>query len=357
MNISHCITVRIRDNTFTKPDHNGSCGYAYDWNMFVEIFQSRGVEWFRNTHIGAATLDLGCPPYAGYGSTRDTCAFVLSVHDCTFDTSTGAQLVNRIVARNQVAIDFEASLEYCYAYRNTIKHYPTGIMLVTSNVSGINYVQNNVYIHTNILENIGYTDYPYTYGIIVLSEGSGGTESRDNIHIWNNVVYGGSGNNYTGIDWTQVGNCTNSDVKNNIVRGFSNASVHLKKQASYSSTFTDFFVTYNDLYECGNSNDVLVQTGVTRTGGSITTGNLEVDPLWLTLADFRLQETSPVIGQGTSVGLTTDFIGHAWASPPSMGPYEFGTPIVPPIIEDYPDGLLKYNGRFLKYNGRLLKIQ
>jgi hypothetical protein len=358
VNISHCITVRIYDNTFTKPDHNGSCGYAYDWNFFAEIFQSRGVEWKRNTHIGAATIDLGCPPYSPYASTRDTCAYVLSIHHNTFNTSTGQQLVDRTVARNQVAINLEASLEYCYIYNNVINNYPTGIEVVTSNLDYMTYYQNHVYIYNNILNNIGWSVYPYSYGIEFLSEGSyGGTESRDNIHIWNNTIYGGPGNNYNGIDFTQVGNCTNSSIKNNIVRGFSNSGINLKKQASYSSTFTDFYVTYNDLYENGNTNDVLVQTGVTRTGGSITTGNLKVDPVWVTLADFRLQETSTIIGQGISVGLTLDFLGHAWANPPSMGAYEFGTPIVPPIIEDYPDGLLKYNGRFLKYNGRLLKIQ
>jgi hypothetical protein len=256
-----------------------------------------------------------------------------------------------------MAVDIEASAEYVYVYNNVINFYPTGIMAVTSNVSGINYYQNHIYIYNNILNNIGFTDYPYTYGIEILSEGSGGTESRDNVHIWNNTIYGGPGLNYNGIDWTTVGNCTNSSIKNNIIRGFSNAAIHLKKQSAYSSTFTDFYVTYNDLYENGNSNNVLVQTGVVRSGGDITTGLLKVDPVWATLADFRLQETSGVIGQGTSVGLVSDYLGHAWLNPPSMGAYEFGTPIVPPIIPSYPSGLLKYNGRLIKYNGRLIIIE
>jgi len=75
---------------------------------------------------------------------------------------------------------------------------------------------------------------------------------------------------------------------------------------------------------------------VTETGGIVGEDPLLADP---SSGDYHLQTGSPAIGQGaTTSGVTTDYDGVAYASPPSIGAFEFvtqTTPITPTPTTDF----------------------
>ncbi|HLN18786.1 MAG TPA: choice-of-anchor Q domain-containing protein, partial [Patescibacteria group bacterium] len=99
-------------------------------------------------------------------------------------------------------------------------------------------------------------------------------------------------------------------IKNNI---FINTGTNsLKDSASISETGVDY-----NIYDKALS-------AVTDGGHSLAIG---VDPLFIDAANgnFRLQLSSPAIDHGTSVGLTSDFLGTVvpQGSAPDMGAYEY----------------------------------
>lgn len=316
---------KFHDNQYFKNDSENG-----EWNFFVELFHPRGgTEFYDETFFGAATLDLGGAP--NFGAERGTYDYSLSIHHCTFTTSTGAQLSVRNGTepngKHHIAIDLETNLEYIYVYNNRIRHYAIGVGLVTSTLSQV-YNQNHVYIYNNIMEDMGYSSYQYNYGIYVNNEGNPVAYSgtTDNLHIWNNVI-NGAGNNSHGIIWHMRGTCTNSSIKNNIITGFDTTAVTISRQTDAGDTLylTDVLVNYNDFYNNG-SNDV-TESGITgKTSCNFTTGNITNDPLFVD-SNFNLNETtSPCLYTGITVALNYDYNGNPWATPnPSMGVYEYGT--------------------------------
>jgi hypothetical protein len=324
------------NNTFTKPDDDASAASPRNWNFFVELFHPRGgVEIYDNTFIGAATLDLGGAP--GLGALKGTYSYSLSIHDNTFNTASGIQLVTQVAGHNHYAIDVETNLEYVYIYNNYIKNYPTGIGMVTSTLSQV-YNQNHVYIYCNKLEDIGYSGYAYTYGIYVNNESNPVSYSgtTDNLHIWNNTIIGGTGYNYQGIICHLRGTFTNSSIKNNIIYDFDNAAVLISRQvdqnpagSSHTLYLTNVVVNNNDFYS--NGTDSVVESGITgKTSCNFTTGNIPDNPSFT--SDYRLSSTSsPAWHTGSYVGLISDYADVLWNNPPSMGAYELGSVVLPTV--------------------------
>jgi hypothetical protein len=318
LNLSNVRGTKVYNNKFIRNDYEGS-----NWNFFTEIFQPHGgVEWYNNTFIGAGELDLGCPP--GMASLRDPgYTYTLSIHDNTFDTSSGTQLPDRAPGgRIPHAIDLESSFEYIYVYNNLIRHYPQGIEVATSNVQ--NYNQNNLYIYNNIFDNIGFTTWLYADAIIILNESPGlYTTNIDNFHIWNNTIYGGSGNNYGGISITLAGTFTNSTIKNNIIHSFDTYCVDINRQSTYPASMNMVDITYNCFYNNGN-NYVYINPVISRTSVDVSTGNTILNPQIDAPTNYHLISNSlSVIDKGTYVGLLRDYDDVLWHNPPSIGAYEY----------------------------------
>ena len=152
----------------------------------------------------------------------------------------------------------------------------------------------------------------------------------------------------SGQDWTgaYIEMYNNTMYFNGAVDGLSNAS-----NASNSIVFRN-----NILYDGGStycvynsnsgtsihSNNLYYRSSgtlISDNGTSYNASNISSyestaetsDPVFVSnFDDMHLQATSPAIGAGTDVGVSTDYDGYSYASPPSMGAYEYvqGLPTV-----------------------------
>lgn len=318
LNVTNCRGINIHDCSFTKPDDEGG-----QWNFYAEIFHLQGgFEMSYCTFTGSATIDFS---NAYNGTTvRGSYDFAISVHDLYMSTVSGNQISQSGVGHNPVAIQIEkGEYEYCYIYNNHIKGYAYGIMFTTS--TNYNNSMDHIYVYNNQLDNIGYTDYQYTYAIaFILENNSGYSVTLDNIHIINNTMYGGSGYNFNGIRWVANGTATNIHIKNNIVHSFDNYGIYFTIQSGESASINTMDVTYNDLYNNG-TNTVYVSSSISQTAVNITSGNITSNPLFVSTTDFHLQVTSPAIGAGTATGQlsSADFDGVSWGASPAIGAFEY----------------------------------
>lgn len=314
--------LKMYNCNFYRHDHE-----ADQWNFYSEMFHLRGgVEIYDCNFYGSANLDFG-NAYNG-SSSRGTYDFTISVHDCYFTTTTGNQISTASLGHTPIAIQVEkGDMEYVYIYKNYIKGYASGFYITSSN--DVNF--NHFYIYSNIFEHLGSTDHNYTYGIAVLPEGTSSV-SYDNIHFCNNVMYGGSGYNHTGIRWTAQGTLTNSSIKNNIFYGWDNYPVYFDIQSGRTFSMNNMSVTYNVFY--GNGTDsVYMNEAISQTNVDITTAKITTDPQFNSVSPFdaHLQSTSPALGTGTVIGspVLYDYAGVAWGTPPSRGAYEYVEGYIP----------------------------
>jgi len=327
LNITNCRGITMHDCDFTRNDREGLPSDSYGrWNFFSEIFHLQGgVEFYDNTFIGAAKLDFSNADNGS--STKGSYPFTISVHDNTFTTTTGNQISYYSptqVGHTNAAIEVEkGTYNYVYIYNNYIKSNPRGIAFTTAGTYNQSFTY--FYIYNNVLDNIGYTDYTSTWGMLVdLAANGGYSVTLDNFHIRNNTFYGGSGYNYNGIRWTANGTFTNSTIQNNIFHSWDNYPIYFGIQVGESASFTDIDVTYNDFYNNGY-NIVYISGSITQVRVDLSTGNITSNPLFVSTTNLHLQEGSPVISEGTVAYSNYDYDGVPWDTPSTatMGAYEF----------------------------------
>lgn len=341
LNVTNCRGVTIDGCEFYKPDDEGS-----QWNFYGEIFHLQGGFEVKNcTFTGSATLDFS-NAYNG-ATTRGAYDFSISVHDCYMSTTTGYQISQSGVGHNPIALQAEkGEYEYVYFYNNHIKGYAYGIMFSTS--TSYNNTLEHIYVYNNLLENIGYTDYQFTYAISVILENNGGySVTLDDIRVVNNTITGGSGYNYNGIRWVANGTATNVTIGNNIIYGFDHYPIYFSIQSGESASITNMAVTYNCLNN-NYTNSIYVNAGISQTNVNTSTGNTTHNPTFISSTDFHLQESSPIIGLGSAaIQLSsTDYDDVAWETPPSIGAYEYvsGEPVAPVIYYVSNSGNDSYSG-------------
>jgi hypothetical protein len=223
-----------------------------------------------------------------------------------------------------------------------------------------------VYVFYNIIENVGYADHAYTYGILLIMERDIPPYYGvyDNILIANNVMTGNNGGahqGWRGINATVDGTFNNATISNNIVYDFSDAAERIQEQASGIAAFNNVDITYNDFYSNG-TDAVSWDANVAYTNRDITTGNIATDPLCIGGSPFsyRLQISSPAIDAGIDVGLTRDYDGNIVpaGSAPDIGAYEFMSESPPPAPTEGSGFLKDKNGNFIKNSsGKILVIQ
>lgn len=122
--------------------------------------------------------------------------------------------------------------------------------------------------------------------------------------LYNNVIWsGGTNGNCVGLDGTSI-------VKNNIVVGCNYGIVK-----AGGATITE---DYNLVYGAGMAK---------FSGLSAGAHDVLVDPKFVNPSvDFSLQNNSPAIDSGTSVGLATDYSGNPIYGTPDIGAYEYQPP-------------------------------
>jgi len=172
--------------------------------------------------------------------------------------------------------------------------------------------------HDTSTFNLSYSvAYGNTWSGFGSATGAGGS-------LYNNVFY----NNNLGNISPQGGICLNTSgswtLKNNI--SFSNTALDI-----YVSASATVDIDYNDFYSSPatvlNWHGTQYNFADWKTNSGQDAHSLNADPKFRSTTDFHLLPTSPCIGAGTDVGLTTDFAGmtvpHPARATPSIGAYEF----------------------------------
>lgn len=318
-NMSFCHNVRAWYCEFIKPDGDGG-----QWNFYGENFHLRGgidIGWCSFT--GVANLNFSNAAPDGY-STRGSYDYTVDVHDCTFTTASGSQINSSLMAHNQAAITFEKGFwDHCHVRRNHIYRFPYGVTVCAPVDHTIEF--SHIYIESNLLENIGYSDHPYTWGIAWLLENNGGYGvTMDHMYVQNNTITGGSGYNYNGIRWVANGTATNIYIRNNIIYGWDQGACYIPKQSGESASFNGLTIT-NECYYGNGGNYLQIASDITKVGSDLDPP-LTSNPNFVSSTDFHLTEGSPCIEAGTSsAGVELDLDGISYYTPPSIGCYEYMT--------------------------------
>ena len=311
--------VKIYNNILTTAPAAGP-EPSNSWGFIFESHNSLGgMELYGNTCKGAWDL---------VSSSKGAYDFAWDIHDNTigFDSQSPA-----LDTEGDVGIRFESNFERSNIYRNHFKNLAMAIYVSCST----GYTMKDLYIYSNIFENLGtningkgwalrFTPYPM----------SDLSNTVTNWNIWNNVIVAGTSHSTAYGIQLPYGNASNFSVRNNTIVGFSLGPV----QNGTSGTGSNVSIENNIFYNNGNSN---APAGSIAYSNYTNQNNLKVDPLFVSSSDYHLQSSSPAIGKGLNVGLTTDYDGNAWKNPPSIGALESGSAAPAPVAPVYQSSVVQ----------------
>ena len=317
--------IKIYNNTLIKAPYDN-----LTWDFAIELWDTRGgIEIYNN--IITAAIDISGGSYiTGVATQKGSYAYAVWIHDNTIGQSSLSSY------DRCYGVLIEQSATDVIVEKNHIKNVWIAVYSpLEPKTDGTGRSLNNINIRYNILENIGIADggtnHP-GYGIYFPFDDIGYV--CDNVNILNNVLIAHSGTipaDY-GIILPSIGTSTNVTVRNNIVQGFYSAPVYGHGNSGYTLDYLS--IENNIFYKNGNGN-LPGYSSITPTHNT-TQNNLTSDPLFVSSSDFHLQSGSPAIGKGLAItGLTTDYVGSAVKSPPSIGAYENGSAVATPVSPVY----------------------
>jgi len=161
------------------------------------------------------------------------------------------------------------------------------------------------------------------------------------VFVYNNTFYCGNQNlvdpNKGFLGMSEAGNYT---IKNNIFyNDIANATVYPFRCLSVASTAGTVTSDYNLFYCVDPTQSLITWRGTTynqsqwatyKTASSQDSNSpTPADPLFYSSTNNGLMSGSPAIGAGVNLGLLTDYTGHYWSNPPSLGALEYGSTITP----------------------------
>jgi len=191
----------------------------------------------------------------------------------------------------------------------------------------------------------------------------------DGMMIYNNTImncaYGGLRMIYYGEETDEI--IENNVIANNIFynNGASNSYYQITVYNS-STKIIDNEFKYNLFYYSGQtarisyrgSNLTVAQFNTADSYGDVISNNIVGDPVFESTTDFHIGLTSAAKGAGTTVISYYDYDGEIWATPPSIGAYEYVSGYIPP---DPPQpvnkGLIRIGPVLGSYNGQLVIIE
>ena len=310
--------VKIYNNILTTAPAAGS-EPSNSWGFILESHNSLGgMELYGNTCKGAWDL---C------GSSKGTYEFAWDIHDNTmgFDTQSPA-----LDTEGDVGIRFESNFERSNIYRNHFKNLSMAIYVSCST----GFTMKDLYIYSNLFENLGTNINGKGWALrFTPNPMSDLSNTVTNWNIWNNVIIAGTSHSTAYGIQLPYGNASNFSVRNNIIEGFDQGPV----QNGTSGSGSNVSIENNIFYNNGNSNAAAGSIAYTNY---VNQNNLKVDPLFVSSTDFHLQSSSPAIGKGIDVGLTTDYNGNSWKNPPSIGAFESGSASSAPVAPVYQSSLV-----------------
>ena len=303
---------RFRGNTvITRESISGT------WLFAMELWNNRGgVQIDNNTFEGGGTIDIG-----GHTTQKGIYDYGVLIEDNTL-------ILSSLVPYNAtptaaITIECWVSIESVIVRRNHIKNFPWGIN-ITAGQAGVTIEDLDIY--SNIIENSASSNTSWASFAIGLIQQSAGL-TRRNINIINNTITGNQTYSYRGVYISVDGTNDDIEVKNNIIQDF-DLGVRLDNN---SGTIDSLHLVNNLINDCGTT--VSIAAGVTSTNYA-NTGQLTDDPLFVSSADFHLQDASPAVGTGVHIGTPylLDYDGDAFLNPPSRGAYEITLPAVLPTV-------------------------
>ena len=280
--------LKIYNNTFTKPDNEGS-----EWNFFFELWHWQGGgEIYNNIFNGAATMDI-------VDVMKTTYEFGLKIYENKY-------IVNAVVPFTDhqiqaINLEGQSHLEDVHVYHNYMKNVPNGIWVdavVNESEGYFSFDVHNLYIHHNVMENIGMTDVN-TIPIWMNAYGSNTNISFNNIQINNNTIH--CSNILKGLNaikWSIIGKFSNLYIQNNILTNCKEDVITFAAQMS-GATLTDVTIKNNLYY----NNGVDVPKFNLAANNKTESDNLTGNPLFVSSTDLNLQENSPAINRGINVGM------------------------------------------------------
>ncbi len=230
------------------------------------------------------------------------------------------------------AIDF-----YCRSpAMNLDNNLLTRNLIYNALYGGISYESNNACVPNNMENNV------IAYNIVMNGGPSGtgigwksfqATDGSPSVKIYNNTVVNCS-TSYTEFEYASPGDAylTSYDFRNNI--SFSPLGKHFlyypyysgKNNGNWTAITQDNNIYYPDgNYFTWNSTNTLRNYAQFRAASGKDLHSLNSNPRFVSASDYHLLATSPAIGAGAPVGLTTDFDGTAvpTGSAPDIGAYEY----------------------------------
>jgi len=242
----------------------------------------------------------------------------------------GAHVSNVVIRNNFVYDDSTHSVDVVGAgVAPGYEGYNSGMMGFAGESTGVE-TFTNINVYNNIL--IG----PTGYGLNL--------SYANNINFYNNLLYGlnlNAQNTFEGNIFIH-NSSFKCNIKNNIIYNNYNSSVYNLRSCLYvESNSHDLDIDYN-LYYTSDSNQVCWNISGLSSGkmshfteyqtytGWDAHSLTPTDPLLVSpnlsspeSGAWSLSSTSPAIGAGINVGLSTDHEGDTWSNPPSIGAYEY----------------------------------
>ena len=301
--------LKIHDNVFTKTDDEGS-----EWNFFFELWHWQGGgEIYANIFNGAATMDI-------VDVMKSSSEYGLKIYNNQYLVASTVPFTAHQVY--SITIEGRSHLEYMYINDNYFKNVPNAIeynIMVNTGEGYTSFDVNHIYIHHNVLENVGMTDLS-NYPIWIEGYGSDSNMKVDNFHIYNNSIQGVNNSNkaLTGIQCDVAGKFSNIFIQNNIITNCRNYAITFNSNLA-GATLSGVTVNNNLYYaNATNATDFNI-TATNKTENNNITGN----PLFVSSGDYKLQTSSPAINKGINVGVP--YSGSA----PDIGAFETGSSPAP----------------------------
>ena len=327
--IKYCMTgynkgLKIYNNTLTRPPYSG---ISNDFCFSMELWNCRGgIEIYGNTFNGAIDMSgdaagYVCDDEAGYG-------FACKVYNNIIGFSSWQTY-------EQVGVDIErAQTGGMYIYDNNFNYLSSPVTLLPGWDSRFHDVVQQIYIYSNIANNIGYSSDHYDANFLTIEHiptDAGPNILYDHIYLINNSVLQGSGGGGTEgfINAHLAGTASYFYIQNNIIDGLGAAGGAGAICVDGSNEISFTHITHqNNLYYSNYVNGFGYYYGGSASFDA-NNGNIIGDPKFVSTSDFHLQSGSPAIGKGVHITTpsiyTSDYDNVTLGNPPEIGAYEYGS--------------------------------
>lgn len=287
------------------------------WGFHVESWDVMGgFEFYNNTFNGGhVPIDIG-----GTFNVKGDYDYSWDIHNNVWQWS--AQWPTDV--DGSWGMVFEGGVQDLIIRNNYFRNVPWGIH---SSIVQSPRLHKNIHIHHNVMENIGWGNSVWGFGMWIAG-GAADAVVRD-INIYNNVISGGTsgtGSITGGIILNSSYDISNVKIRNNVIQNVVNyGCIGFWDGAGTIDSIT---IQNNILHNNVNSSNFYYRNGKT-VSYFVNNGDIKSDPLFVSSSDFHLQATSPGRDAGLDVSAITggtDFHGASLSGAAyDIGAFEYGT--------------------------------